>query len=155
MKTREERTGRTPGRSYNGPPLASGAGDGPSPFLSRPSSPLGNKVKSPEINRLSLETSEQDTQDAVPTDTRVQHQSPDQADEPVAHSSMSPDLRRRRQRTKSMEGNRSTGSTYPPSRSASGVRPLTGGSPSFMMGSWAGYSSKAGIVGMGSHSLMQ
>lgn len=158
MKTREERTGRTPGRSYNGPPLAAGstAGDGPSPFLSRPSSPLSSKQRAhtggslPEdVQQMSLQPSA-----AVEGKQELSHHA-DQADEPVAHTEAGPNSVRRRHRTASMDMKQSPGSTYPPSRSVSGIRPLSGPSPSFMMGSWAGYSSKAGIVGMGSHSLMQ
>jgi hypothetical protein len=157
MKTREERTERTAGRSFNGPP-GSAAFVGPSPFLSRPSSPLGSKANRPTDDSRDREVERPSSSDSAAVAAgHVQQLSrrSDQDDEPMAASDTAPTVDRSRNRTSSTGGDVSTGGNYPPSRSVSAVRPLTGGSPSFMMGSWAGYSSKAGIVGLGSHSLMQ
>lgn len=158
MKTREERVGRTPGRSNNAPPDISGTGDGPSPFLSRPSSPSGIKCKPADSLATAELAPDQANVETSPADAPREVQDPDRADsgdKATAESNVEADIVRRRVRTKSMGDHGTPGSTYPPSRSTSRVRPLTGASPSFMMGSWAGYSSKAGIVGIGSHSLMQ
>lgn len=155
MKTREERTGRSSGRSYNGPP-GSITGVGPSPFLSRPSSPPGSKPRSAAEKDVDEQSGIHFVPAVAGAEPEQDLKPSDQADQSTVSSVGGDDGgKRSRHTTSSTEHDASPGAIYPPSRSVSGIRPLAGGSPSFMMGSWAGYSSKAGIVGLGSHSLMQ
>jgi hypothetical protein len=160
MKTLQERAGRSRGRTQTAPASA-GLEDGPSPFLSRPASPDGLRRKAQIAEgRYKIATAEGAT---------LYHGGTGDGDEVVRRADQPETMddggsrvsRSRsgytRQSSSYVVPDTSTSRSplYPPSRSVSGIRPLHGGSPSFMMGSWAGYSSKAGIVGLGSHSLMQ